>query len=72
MCGEKPPGFETPGRPRGITPACAGKSVKVAFSRKMFQDHPRMCGEKYSINTPPSMAAGSPPHVRGKAFARLS
>ena len=31
---------------RGITPACAGKSVRPQNARRAGQDHPRMCGEK--------------------------
>ena len=31
---------------KGITPACAGKSKRIAPSSVLFGDHPRMCGEK--------------------------
>ena len=31
----------------GITPACAGKSFPKQRKLDTFQDHPRMCGEKY-------------------------
>ena len=31
----------------GITPAYAGKSFKRFFARSMYQDHPRLCGEKW-------------------------
>ena len=34
------------GNPDGITPAYAGKSFKRFFARSMYQDHPRLCGEK--------------------------
>ena len=51
----------------GITPACAGKSLKSPAAMPSFRDHPRVCGEKYSMKTPESIAAGSPPRVRGKA-----
>ena len=30
----------------GITPAYAGKSSFTNFSNFIFQDHPRLCGEK--------------------------
>ena len=31
---------------RGITPACAGKSIYSRISTTLKKDHPRMCGEK--------------------------
>ena len=49
-----------------ITPAYAGKSAFLARNSYMYQDHPRLCGEKrngvYNINT----GKGSPPPMRGK------
>ena len=33
-------------RVKGITPACAGKSVWSRLNRVRLADHPRMCGEK--------------------------
>ena len=30
----------------GITPACAGKSSITSFRLPLYQDHPRVCGEK--------------------------
>ena len=52
-----------------ITPACAGKRKIVKLPVEYIRDHPRMCGEKPAgeINKP--SRKGSPPHVRGKAFA---
>ena len=32
-----------------------------------FEDHPRTCGEKLVLLPPVLEAAGSPPHMRGKA-----
>ena len=29
-----------------ITPAYAGKSVTVDVHQKVYEDHPRLCGEK--------------------------
>ena len=53
-------------RPRGITPACAGKTSYGIRSVSFNRDHPRVCGE----NLRPPMSApariGSPPRVRGK------
>ena len=52
--------------PLRITPAGAGKTVTTGVEGKMYEDHPRRCGE----NTPGGDAAfaraGSPPQVRGK------
>ena len=54
------------GHQRRITPACAGKSSARVTARALFWDHPRMCGEKYSLQGLPIPHRGSPPHVRGK------
>ena len=32
----------------GITPACAGKSAVVRRNRRKPEDHPRVCGEKFT------------------------
>ena len=34
------------GRAGGITPACAGKSVRILQLLRVDKDHPRVCGEK--------------------------
>ena len=52
-----------------ITPACAGKSVAVGHWAPLARDHPRVCGEKPCVARALSAAVGSPPRVRGKAFA---
>ena len=52
-----------------ITPACAGKSWCINRQLKGIQDHPRLCGEKYSYITYRLPQIGSPPPVRGKDFA---
>ena len=51
----------------GITPAHAGKSVKLCDEVLSGQDHPRTRGEKYSRPRFPRTTRGSPPHTRGKA-----
>ena len=61
-------GLEEP----GITPACAGKSRIRAGRGAAFGDHPRVCGEKESVNDGTAIRAGSPPHVRGKVPFRAS
>ena len=50
----------------GITPACAGKSHTLRFRIPRHRDHPRVCGEKKSVNHAEIVAWGSPPRVRGK------
>ena len=55
-----------------ITPACAGKSDRIAGGFYLLEDHPRVCGEKlypfrFFLTHP-----GSPPRVRGKVLAYLS
>ena len=37
--------------------------------RLHIQDHPRVCGEKHMIENSSEIPLGSPPRVRGKAFA---
>ena len=54
---------------RGITPACAGKSGQLIFSRPCKKDHPRVCGEKAALANLGAQPGGSPPRVRGKVQA---
>ena len=49
-----------------ITPACAGKSYKSAWSTSSRRDHPRVCGEKSTGGGVLVATYGSPPRVRGK------
>ena len=49
-----------------ITPACAGKSVPLYWIVCVPWDHPRVCGEKESIQGTYIWLIGSPPRVRGK------
>ena len=55
-----------------ITPACAGKSKRIAPSSVLFGDHPRVCGEKAVSVTPIRESSGSPPRVRGKEWLLLA
>ena len=57
---------------RGITPACAGKSLCRNMVEFWFTDHPRVCGEKSVWDTKNRLWLGSPPRVRGKAHLRSS
>ena len=51
---------------RRITPAYAGKSLPSLPPAGTAEDHPRLCGEKFSFRVPPFWAVGSPPPMRGK------
>ncbi len=50
----------------GITPACAGKSLRRTRREGQKWDHPRVCGEKLSAKSTSPGLSGSPPRVRGK------
>ena len=51
----------------GITPAYAGKSETLFPVFRISQDHPRVCGEKVSVELSADAYEGSPPRMRGKA-----
>ena len=51
---------------QGITPACAGKSISLLVPHLLFEDHPRVCGEKAGPAADIRRYMGSPPRVRGK------
>ena len=53
-----------------ITPACAGKSNRNCNCTSRFEDHPRVCGEKFLNPLLYLWLLGSPPRVRGKADVR--
>ena len=53
----------SPGR---ITPAYAGKRIKLRKRHSICGDHPRVCGEKISEVFRSIAVWGSPPRVRGK------
>ena len=57
------------GQRLGITPAWAGKSVPEGARQFVFEDHPRVGGEKLMGRPRRSVGAGSPPHERGKGPA---
>ena len=48
-----------------ITPACAGNSRAFLGEHGISGDHPRVCGEQYTLSRPASPGSGSPPRVRG-------
>ena len=51
----------------GITPACAGNSIRRYGNTIAGQDHPRVCGEQCKSFFLIVMSQGSPPRVRGTA-----
>ena len=55
----------------GITPACAGKSWHCTWRPPARRDHPRMRGEKNYYEDSIGYDTGSPPHARGKGWARI-
>ena len=55
----------------GITPAYAGKRIKLRKRHSICGDHPRVCGEKTRSARLSTRASGSPLRVRGKAFGLL-
>ena len=55
-----------------ITPAYAGKSLRLPLCVLLCRDHPRLCGEKDFSKVGGSMAEGSPPPMRGKEYPTAS
>ena len=55
---------------QGITPACAGKSLRCHLRSAVRWDHPRVCGEKWEEELSSRLEEGSPPRVRGKGEDR--
>ena len=49
-----------------ITPAYAGKRLYTKRLQPETGDHPRLCGEKSSVEYPARCEEGSPPPMRGK------
>ena len=54
------------GQPTGITPAGAGKTIKIIHFTFRTWDHPRRCGENSHAIKARLFPPGSPPQVRGK------
>ena len=55
-----------------ITPACAGKTLKLKFPIRSPKDHPRVCGENCRNLQELDRRKGSPPRVRGKQSAGIA
>ena len=49
-----------------ITPAYAGKRIKLRKRHSICGDHPRVCGEKKKAEEMGATTKGSPPRVQGK------
>lgn len=54
----------------GITPAYAGKRIKLRKRHSICGDHPCVCGEKIEMPYELLLKEGSPPRMRGKARSR--
>ena len=50
----------------GITPACAGKTMRTLAKLHLNSDHPRMRGEDLALRFGIRSPGGSPPHARGR------
>ena len=50
-----------------VSPAYAGKRIKISLKFRASEDHPRVCGEKCAPTAQQNTATGSPPRMRGKA-----
>ena len=58
-----------PGTARGLTPACAGNTLRLPTNSRGGAAHPRMRGEHPGFVTMVPDGAGSPPHARGTRAA---
>ena len=59
-------------RVRGITPADAGKTPRIALIGQLKKDHPRGCGENSEVKRMNVFNLGSPPRMRGKLLDILA
>ena len=55
-----------PLQPRGLIPACAGKTRRSLFKPQSSRAHPRVCGENWCFEHAGETVPGSSPRVRGK------
>ena len=49
-----------------VSPAYAGKRIKISLKFRASEDHPRVCGEKFQRSIRLPVRSGSPPRMRGK------
>ena len=55
----------------GITPAYAGKSFVLNFGDFRYRDHPRLCGEKFTIPATQNFELRITPAYAGKRIEGL-
>ena len=63
--------FKFPQNPR-ITPADAGKTIGLDAGYSILKDHPRGCGENFSVVNAADKSSGSPPRMRGKPCGSIA
>ena len=56
----------------GITPAYAGKTMKIIGNIAAYRDHPRIRGKDASKDTQDNDSVGSPPHTRERRCGSCS
>ena len=54
----------------GIIPAHAGNTLECKPCSRSLRDHPRACGEHFSLDSSPCMIAGSSPRMRGTLWPK--
>ena len=52
----------------GITPACAGRTLKFFYYFFIHEDHPRVCGKNIYVLVSTIELVGSPPRVREELY----
>ena len=60
-----PAGWARGTRSRGIIPAYAGNTIRCLSARRATVDHPRVCGEHFSVASHLRVNPGSSPRMRG-------
>ena len=65
-----PAGWARGTRSRGIIPAYAGNTIRCLSARRATVDHPRVCGEHFSVASHLRVNPGSSPRMRGTHAAR--
>ena len=53
----------------GITPACAGNSLRTIIGNTQMRDHPRLRGEQRMLGGRDPQQMGSPPLARGTVYS---
>ena len=71
MCGKDARSFTISIVSRGITPACAGKTLTTLQKLVTMGDHPRVCGKDLILLFHYLHELGSPPRVRERPSSRF-